>query len=120
MICLPITISADKDLLVDFVAHFAPHDGDFSTDIPELTVYRRSKVSKPKPCIYGLGLTVAVQGRKRLTIGGETIDYGDGDSVLTTLDLPGVSHIREASVAKPYLGLLLALDSGCISAPSAA
>lgn len=111
----PINSSDTRDHLVDLVAHFAPYDGDFSTDISELTVYRRSAVSAPKPCIYGLGVTVALQGRKRLAIGGETIDYGDGDSVLTTLDLPGVSHIYEASESKPYLGLLLTLDPKLIA-----
>ena len=110
---------ADKDLLACLVTQFARHDGDFTTDIPELTFYRRSRVSEPVPCIYGLGVTVAVQGRKRLIIGGESIEYGEGQSVLTTIDLPLVSHISEASVAKPYLGLLLTLDPRLIAQISA-
>ena len=108
-----------ENTLAQLVALFAPHDGNFSTAIPELSLYRRSKASEPMPCIYGLGVTVAVQGTKRLIVGDETIEYGAGQSLLTTIDLPCVSHISEASVAKPYLGLLLTLDPKCIAQISA-
>ncbi|WP_250528268.1 AraC family transcriptional regulator [Caballeronia sp. GAWG2-1] len=110
---------ADRDVLAGLVTQFVRHDGDFATDIPELTFYQRSKVSEPMPCIYGLGVTVALQGRKRLIIDGESVEYGKGQSVLTTIDLPLVSHISEASVAKPYLGLLLTLDPKLIAQISA-
>ncbi len=71
------------------------------------------------PCIYGLGVTVAVQGRKRLILGDETIEYGAGESLLTTIDVPVVSRICEASAATPYLGLLLTLDPKLIAQISA-
>ena len=31
--------------------------------------------------------------------------------MLTTIDLPVVSHVTQASVRKPFLGLLLTLDA---------
>lgn len=119
MTFVPSDAPAEQDGLACLVTQFARHDGDFTTDIPELTFYRRSRVCEPMPCIYGLGVTVAVQGRKRLIIGGESIEYGEGQSVLTTIDLPVVSHISEASVAKPYLGLLLTLNPSLIAQISA-
>lgn len=105
----------ENDRLVSLVAQIATHDGDFATDIPALSLYRRSKPSDPVHCMYGLGITAAVQSRKRLIVGDETIEYGAGQSLLTTVDLPVVSHIFEASMAEPYLGLLLTLDPKLIA-----
>jgi AraC-like DNA-binding protein len=100
---------------VRLVAQIATHDGDFATDIPALSLYRRSKPSDPVHCMYGLGITAAAQSRKRLMVGDETIEYGAGQALLTTVDLPVVSHIFEASMAEPYLGLLLRLDPKLIA-----
>lgn len=61
-------------------------------------------------CIYNLGLGVVAQGDKQVLLGGETIDYGPGQSMLTTIDLPVVSHVTRASVAEPFLGMMLTLD----------
>ena len=102
-------------MLATLIAQFAQHDGDFATAIPAVRLYRRSLPSEAVPCIYGLGLTVAAQGRKRLMLGGEAIDYGAGQALLTTIDVPVLSHIREASAARPYLGLLLALDAAMLA-----
>jgi AraC-like DNA-binding protein len=62
------------------------------------------------PCIYGLGLGIAVQGHKRVTLGDHVFDYGPGQSLVTAVDLPVVSYVTQASVAQPYLGVYLALD----------
>ena len=64
-----------NDRLVRLVAQIATHDGDFATDIPALSLYRRSKPSDPVHCMYGLGITAAAQSRKRLMVGDETIEY---------------------------------------------
>jgi len=110
---------AQQDDLAVLIANIARSDGGSDTVIPALTLYRRSKISDPIPCIYGLGIAMAAQGRKRLTVGDDVIEYGPGQSLLTTIDLPGVSHISEASVKKPYLGLFLRLDAKLIAQLSA-
>jgi AraC-like DNA-binding protein len=61
-------------------------------------------------CIYNLGLGVVAQGDKQVLLGGEAIDYGPGQSMLTTIDLPVVSHVTRASVREPFLGMMLTLD----------
>ena len=65
-------------------------DGDHTTQIPALMLYRRGAVTDPMPCIYGLGLGLAVQGGKRATLGDEIFDYGPGQSLLNSVDLPVV------------------------------
>jgi len=113
------TFPLSQNDLAALITKIARCDGGSDTTIPALTLYRRSKVSEPIPCIYGLGIAVAAQGRKRLTVGDDVIEYGPGQSLLTTIDLPGVSHISQASMEKPYLGLFLRLDAKWIAQLSA-
>jgi AraC-like DNA-binding protein len=101
--------------LANLVADIAATDGDYPTGIPALTIYRRNAVTAPMPCIYGLGLGLTVQGGKRVTLGNEIFDYGPGQSLITSVDLPVVSYVTQASVAEPYLGVRLALDARLIS-----
>jgi len=61
-------------------------------------------------CIYGLGLGVVARGRKQVMLGGEVMEYGPGQSMLTTIDLPVVAHVTRASAREPFLGMMLTLD----------
>ncbi|MCD8455370.1 AraC family transcriptional regulator [Xylella taiwanensis] len=67
------------------------------------------------PCIYGLGLGLAVQGDKRVTLGDAIFDYVAGQSLVTTVDLPVVSYVTRASSTEPYLGVRLELDARVIA-----
>jgi AraC-like DNA-binding protein len=92
------------------IERFAQTDGDHITAIPALTLHRRKTPTEPLHCIYNLGLGVVAQGDKQVLIGGEAIDYGPGQSMLTTIDLPVVSHVTRASAREPFLGMMLTLD----------
>jgi AraC-like DNA-binding protein len=93
------------------IAHIAQLDGDHATAISALSLHRRSAPTDPLHCIYGLGLGVIAQGAKQVMLGDKVIDYAPGQSMLTTIDLPVVSHVTQANTREPFLGLLLALDS---------
>ena len=82
------------------IARFAQTDGDHATAIPALTLHRRKAPTEPLHCIYNLGLGVVAQGDKQVLLGGESIDYGPGQSMLTTIDLPVISHVTRASAAR--------------------
>jgi hypothetical protein len=77
---------------------------------PALTLHRRSAPSEPLHCIYNRGLGVVAQGGKQVLVGADAIDYDPGQSMLTTIDLPVVSHVTRASVREPFLGMMLTLD----------
>jgi AraC-like DNA-binding protein len=100
---------------VQLVNEIAQTDGDFATRLPALMIYRRSKVSEPMPCIYGLGLGITVQGGKCCLLGEEIYTYGPGQSLVTSVDLPVVSRVTRASPAEPYLGLRVELDARTIA-----
>jgi hypothetical protein len=104
------TSDAATSALARAIRHIAQTDGDHNTAIPALTLHRRSAPTDPLHCIYNLGLGVVAQGDKQVLLGDETSEFGPGQSMLTTIDLPVVSHVRRASFAEPFLGLMLTLD----------
>ncbi len=88
--------------------------GDHTTDIPGLTLYRRTA---PTPCnaaTYEPSLAVFVQGRKRVTLGGTTYLCDESTFLLTSVDVPVVSQIITASEEVPLLSLLLKLDMAVV------
>ncbi len=101
--------------LASAIARFAQSDGDYPTTVPGLSLHRRKGRTEPLHCIFSLGLGVVAQGHKQVLLGEKVINYGPGQSMLTTIDLPVISHVTEASVDKPLLGLMLTLDSRLIT-----
>lgn len=93
------------------IGAFAQSDGDYTTAIPALSLHRREGPTDPLHCIYSLGLGVIAQGHKQALVGSEVIPYGPGQSMLTTVELPVISHVAHASSREPLLGLMLTLDS---------
>jgi AraC-like DNA-binding protein len=113
----PYTPEAPPTLaLAHVIGRFAQSDGDYTTAVPGLTLHRRKSPTEPLHCIYNLGLGVVAQGAKQVLMGGETHDYGPGHSVLTTIDLPVVSHVTQASAREPFLGMVLTLDARSVVA----
>jgi AraC-like DNA-binding protein len=55
-------------------------------------------------------VTVIAQGRKRVDLGRTTFTYGESRYLLTSLDLPVVSQITEASEEVPCLAMSLKLE----------
>lgn len=99
------------DALARELGKIAQNDGSHPTGIPQLSVYRSSVKTDPMACFYSLGLAIAAQGGKQVTLGDQVLAYGPGQSLLTTVDLPVVAHVTHASLAQPYLGMMLSLDS---------
>lgn len=106
---------ANANDLAQLVGNIAQTDGDYTTQIPALMIYRRSAATDPMPCIYGLGLGITIQGGKRVTLGDEIFDYGPGQSLVTSVDLPVASYVTRANSVEPYLGVRLELDGRVIA-----
>lgn len=81
--------------------------------------YRRSAATAPMACLYGPSLALTVQGAKRVILGDEVFNYGPGQSLIATVDLPVTTHVTRASATEPYLGLRLELDARVIAQTAA-
>jgi AraC-like DNA-binding protein len=78
-----------------------------------------SIVEAPTPPTSSLAtptFALVAQGRKRLAVGDQVFEYGAGDYLVVSVDLPVTGHFVEASKAKPCLGVGLELRPELIAA----
>src|SRR6476620_1371102 len=87
--------------LARMIAAYMGSEEDRATDIPGVTLHRRTAPTAPCSATYEPGVTVIAQGRKRVDLGRTTFTYGESRYLLTSLDLPVVSQITEASEEVP-------------------
>jgi AraC-like DNA-binding protein len=80
------------------------------TDIPGLMLVRRTAPTAPCSMTYDASVTVIAQGRKRVDLGRTTFIYDASRFLLTSVDLPVVSRVVEASEEVPCLALSLKLE----------
>jgi AraC-like DNA-binding protein len=92
------------------IASFMGSEENRATDICGLMLHRRIAPTAPCSATYEPGVTVMAQGRKRVDLGRTTFIYGESRYLLTSVDLPIVSQIIEASEQKPCLAMSLKLE----------
>ena len=80
------------------------------TQVPGLLLVRRTAPSAPCSGTYTPSVIVVAQGSKRVDLGQTTFTYNQSRFLLTSIDLPIVSQVVEASEAKPLLALALKLE----------
>ncbi|WP_224984464.1 AraC family transcriptional regulator [Geomonas agri] len=92
------------------VARWTEQGEMFTTPVPGLSLFRREEVTEPASGIYEPSVCLVAQGAKRIQLGDETLIYDANHFLITSVHLPTVVQIIEASPEKPYLGLRLMLD----------
>src|ERR1051326_3565916 len=80
------------------------------TEIPGVSLHRRTAPTPPCRVTYHPGIIVVAQGRKQVNLGSTTFIYDESRFLLTAVDLPIVSWVAEASEKVPCLVLSLKLD----------
>jgi len=107
---LPNRASELRSELARKISSFMGSEENRATDIPGLTLHRRIAATAPCSMTYEPGVTVIAQGRKRVDLGATTFMYGEGQYLLTSIELPIVSQIVEASAEAPCLAMSLKLE----------
>ena len=80
------------------------------TEVPGLLLVRRAAPTAPCSGTYTSSVIVVAQGSKRVDLGQTSFTYDQSRFLLTSIDLPIVSQVVEASAAKPLLALALKLE----------
>jgi len=96
------------------IAAFVGSQERVVTDIPGLSLYRRTAPSGPCPVTYQPSLAVMAQGRKRIDLSGTSMIFDESRYLLTSIDLPVVSRLIEASPERPSLTMLLKLEMNMV------
>src|ERR1039457_381787 len=87
-----------------------------STAVPGLALFRRIEPTGPiTGMMYEPSICLVAQGAKRVLLGDDNYVYDANHYLITSVHLPTVVQIIEASAEKPYLGLKLKLDQREIS-----
>jgi AraC-like DNA-binding protein len=85
-----------------------------ATEIPGLTLHRRIAATAPCSTTYQPSVVVIPQGRKQVDLGRTSFTYDAQRFLLTSVDLPAVARVVEATEEKPCLALRLKLEISII------
>ncbi|MDQ0325465.1 AraC-like DNA-binding protein [Rhodopseudomonas julia] len=86
------------------------------TPVPGLTLVRSDGLTLPTASIYEPLLCVIAGGAKRAMLGDKLFEYGEGNYLVVSVDLPVVGQICKASREEPYLALAIRLDPKLLAA----
>src|SRR5689334_20180950 len=81
-----------------------------ATAIPRLTLHQRTGPTPACHVTYEPCVIVVPQGRKEVQVGAHALIYDSTRYLLTSIDLPAVTRVAEASEAEPCLALSLNFD----------
>jgi len=84
------------------------------TEIPGVSLHRRTSPTPPCRTTYQPGIIVVAQGSKQVNLGPTSFIYDESHFLLTAVDLPIVSWVAEATDEVPCLVLSLRLDMSMV------
>ncbi|KHT64412.1 AraC family transcriptional regulator [Photobacterium gaetbulicola] len=80
------------------------------TQIEGLKLSRWTTPTPPTSYTHKPSLCLIAQGKKRVLLGEENYVYDENHFLVSSVDLPIIANIMEASEERPYLGLIMELD----------
>ncbi|MCB9480769.1 MAG: AraC family transcriptional regulator [Desulfobacteraceae bacterium] len=102
-------IKASKKL-AESIDRFTDNENQVDTKIPGLRLSRWTTPTEPTSYTLESSLCLIAQGSKRVILGEETYTYDATRFLVSSVDLPVVANIIEATSENPYLGLVMELD----------
>ncbi|TOC25520.1 AraC family transcriptional regulator [Vibrio parahaemolyticus] len=82
----------------------------YDTPISGLRFSRWTTPTPPTSYTLNPSICLIAQGRKRVLLGEESFIYDANHFLISSVDLPIIANIIEASEEQPYLGLIMELD----------
>ncbi|EPW6707886.1 AraC family transcriptional regulator N-terminal domain-containing protein [Vibrio parahaemolyticus] len=82
----------------------------YDTPISGLRFSRWTTPTTPTSYTHNPSICLIAQGRKRVLLGEESFIYDANHFLISSVDLPIIANIIEASEEQPYLGLIMELD----------
>ncbi len=97
------------------IARWTEKEKQHTTAVPGLALFRLEEPTEPVSGMYEPSICMVAQGAKRVLLGEDTYVYDPHHYLITSVHLPTVVQIIEASQEKPYLGLRVKFDQREIS-----
>lgn len=99
--------------LAGAIAALAYEDGDFAV-FEDVRVFRRSEPSAMNHGESSVAYCAIGQGAKHVEFGEHSYVYGPENILITSIELPMVSRVVEASKERPYLSMTLDLNPALV------
>ena len=104
--CMFLLMLRDAALLAELRALIARHARpDESTALERVLLSAAGRPGEPRASTTGTVMAVIAQGAKRLAIGDRVYDYGPGQYLVASVDLPITGHYTHASARRAGTGL---------------
>jgi AraC-like DNA-binding protein len=104
------SVEISDKALAERIARWTSEESRVGTAIPALRFSRWEEPTDPTSYTLEPSICLIAQGRKRVLLGQEHYDYDAQHFLITSVDLPVVAQIVEASKERPYLGLVMQLN----------
>ncbi|EAR08778.1 AraC family transcriptional regulator [Reinekea blandensis] len=101
--------------LIEKTAFWTGDQNHFNSDVPDMHFSRWTHPTDPVSYTLGASLCLIAQGRKQVLLGEDAYEYHANSYLVTSVDLPIVAQITEASDEYPYLGIIIGLDTQVLS-----
>ena len=88
---------------------------DLVTAIDGVRICKADYAVAPESAMSGTVLAVVAQGSKRLALGDRFYDYGVGQYLIASVDLPVTGHVLDAAPGRPALGFGMTLEPAVIA-----
>lgn len=112
---MTVRVDGQPESLAASIARWTEEKNSLETEIQGLNLHRWETPTEPTSYMLAPSVCLIGQGRKRLFLGEDSYIYDAHRFLITSVDLPVVAQIIEASREKPYLGLTMELDLRLIS-----
>ena len=99
-----------RQALAGGIARWTESDHRIDTSVPGLLLVRYDAPTQPTSCMYEPCICLIAQGAKRVMLGDEEYVYDANHYLISSVGLPVVANVVEASPEVPLLGLALKLD----------
>ncbi|EIV8649179.1 AraC family transcriptional regulator [Vibrio parahaemolyticus] len=106
---LPSTAFATQKL-AKLIDRWTGNANQYDTPISGLRFSRWTTPTPPTSYTHNPSICLIAQGRKRVLLGEESFIYDANHFLISSVDLPIIANIIEASEEQPYLGLIVELD----------
>lgn len=103
-------LDASRRVLAEQISRWTAKSSLLETEIPGLALASFSEPTEPKSGIYEPCICLVAQGAKRAILEDEEYIYDTNHYLISSVGLPVVAHVMEASREKPFLGLFLRID----------
>jgi AraC-like DNA-binding protein len=105
---------ADRDELASRIGRALPRDGRLEIQ-PGLFLHRASAPGEAAHAVLEPALCVIAQGSKDLLVADVRFHYDPAHYLITTMGLPAIAQIVEASPDQPFLSLRMQLDPALVT-----